>query len=188
MAFLWQVMKSHLVMELEEPLKWLAARVSLQATENNQILSHNQTFQCATQNIVGIIFLYMSDEEVTSNIKAYELEQRYSRCSTVSGTRSHHCFIPQSKSTLSMKRLSSDEEGAKVKLYNDDNVTSIRSHEQLHQNLHPGKYVACLYHWVWYIDAVIERLDQNKDAYLYIKFMKQNHLVSTLPQELQNEC
>ena len=34
-----------------------------------------------------------------------------------------------------MKRLLSDEEGVKVKLYNDDNVTSIRSHEQLHQTL-----------------------------------------------------
>ena len=90
----------------------------------------------------------MSDEEVTSNIKAYYLEQKYSRFSTVSGTRSHHCFIPQSKSTLAMKRLSSDEEGAKVNLYNDDNVTSIWSHKQLHQNLQPGKYVVCLYHSV----------------------------------------
>ena len=43
-----------------------------------------------------------------------------------------------------------------MKLYNDDNVTSIQSHEQLHQNLHPGKYAACLYPRVWYIGAVIE--------------------------------
>ena len=71
-------------------------------------------------------------------------------------------------------------------LHNDDNVTSIRSHEQVHQNLQPGKYVACLYHRVWYIGAVIEQSDQNKDA--YIKFMKQNHLVLTWPQDLQNEC
>ena len=71
----------------------------------------------------------MSDDEVTSNIKVYELEQRYSRCSVVSGT-----------TTLVMKRLSSDEEGAKVKLFNEDNVTSIQSHEQLHHNLQPGKY------------------------------------------------
>ena len=63
-----------------------------------------------------------------------------------------------------MKRLSTDEEGAKVKLFNDDNVTSIQSHEQLHQNLQPGKYVACLYDSVWYICAVIERQDQNKDV------------------------
>ena len=130
-------------------------------------------------------FFCISDEEVTSNIKAYELKQRYSRCPTVPGTRSHHCFIPQSKSTLAMKRLSSDEEGVKVKLYNDDNVTSIRSREQLHQTLQPGKYVASLYHSVWYIGAVIERSDQNKGA--YIKFIKRNHLVSTWPQDLQND-
>ena len=85
-----------------------------------------------------------------------------------------------------MKRLSSDEKGARVKLFNDDNITSIRSHELLHQNLPPGKYDACLYHSVWYIGAVIERSDQNK--YVYIKFMKQNYLVFTLPQNLQNEC
>ena len=127
-------------------------------------------------------FFYMSDEKVTSNIKAYELEQRYSRCATLSGTRSHHCFTPQSKSTLATKKLSSDEEGAKVKLYNDDNNPSIRSHEQRHQNLQPGKYVACLYHRVWCIGAVTEQSDQNKDA--YIKFIKRNHLVSTWPQYL----
>ena len=77
----------------------------------------------------------MSNEEVTSNVKAYELEQRYSRCSTVSSTTSHHCFIPQSKSTLVTKWLSSDKVGAAVNLFNNDNVTLIWSHEQLHQNL-----------------------------------------------------
>ena len=84
-----------------------------------------------------------------------------------------------------MKKLSSDEEGVKVKLFNDDNVTSIWSREQLHQNLQPGKYVASLYHSVWFIGAVIERSDQNKVA--YIKFIKRNHLVSTWPQDLQND-
>ena len=64
-------------------------------------------------------------------------------------------------------------------------LTSIRSHEQLHPNLQPGKYVTCLYHSVWYIGAVIERSDQNKVA--YIKFMKRNYLVSTWPQDLQND-
>ena len=141
--------------------KRLVARASLQATENNQIWNPNQMFQCATQNIVGIIFFYMSDEEVNNNIKAYELKLSYSRCSTVTGTRSHHCFIPQSTPTFVVKRFSTDE-GAKVKLFNDDNVTSILSHEQLHQNLRPGKYVACLYDSVWYICAVTERLDKTR--------------------------
>ena len=88
--------------------------------------------------------------------------------STVSGTRSHHCFILQSKPTLAMKRLSSDEEGAIAKLYNDDKVTSIWSHEQLHQNLQSENYVACLYHRAWYIEAVIEQfLLDNCDAFVF---------------------
>ena len=66
-----------------------------------------------------------------------------------------------------MKRLSSDEEGVKVKLYN---VTSIRSREQLHQTLQSGKYLCFLYYRVRYIGAVIKRSDQSNDA--YIKFMK----------------
>ena len=45
--------------------------------------------------------------------------------------------------------------------------------------------LACITHSVWYIGAVIERSDQNKDA--YIKFMKRNHLASTWPQDLQND-
>ena len=116
----------------------------LQVNENNQILNPNQVFQWITQNIVGIIFFYMSEKEGNSNVKAYELEQRYSRCSTVSSTTSHHGFIPQSKSTLVMKRLSSDEVGAKLKLFNHDNVTLIWSHEQLHQNLQTWKICACM--------------------------------------------
>ena len=136
-------MESHLVMELEKPQSSSWQEQSLQGNKNNQILNLNQMFQWTTQNIVGIIFLYMSDEKVTSNVKACELDQRYTRCSTVSSTTSHHCFIPQSKSTLVMKRLSSDEVGAKVKLFNNDNATLIPSHEQLHQNLQTCK-ICCL--------------------------------------------
>ena len=73
----------------------------------------------------------MSDKEVANNIKPYELEQRFLRCSIISGTRYHHCLILQFKSTLEMKRLSTDEEGAKMKLFNDDSVTSFRSHEMM---------------------------------------------------------
>ena len=62
-----------------------------------------------------------------------------------------------------MKRLLLDEKGARVKLFNDDNITSIRSHEQVHQNLPPGKYDDCSHNSVWYIDTVIKQSDQNKD-------------------------
>ena len=49
-----------------------------------------------------------------------------------------------------------------------------------------NNYVSCTTEYGTFIGAVIERLDQNKDA--HIKFMKQNHVVSTWPQNLQNEC
>ena len=97
--------------EMTQKLKHLKIHKNL-SSENNQILNLNQMFQCTTQHCWNNFF-YMSDEEVLSNIKAYELQRRYSRCATVSGTRSRHCFTPQSKPTLAMKRLSSDEKELK---------------------------------------------------------------------------
>ena len=146
-------------------------------------------FQSATRNIFGIIFFYMSDEEVASNIKPYELEQRFSRCLIVSGTKYHRCFIPHFTSTLEMKTLLADEEGAKMKLFNDDSVTSIRSHEMMSSYIKiynmENMLLACITVYGT-IGAVIERSDRNKDV--YIKYMKQNHSVLTWPQDLQNEC
>ena len=54
-------------------------------------------------------------------------------CTTISGTRSYHCFIPLSKSKLVMKRLSLDDEGVLVKLY-DDTTKSVLPHLQLIEN------------------------------------------------------
>ena len=50
-----------------------------------------------------------------------------------------------SKSKLVMKRLSLDDKGVLVKLY-DDTTKSVLPHLQLIENdLYPGKYVACIY-------------------------------------------
>ena len=45
--------------------KQFIARETLQATENYQILSPYQMFQWAKQNIAGIIFFYVADQEVS---------------------------------------------------------------------------------------------------------------------------
>ena len=97
--------------EMTQKLKHLRIHKN-SSSENNQILNPYQMFQCTTQHCWNNFFSG-SDEKVTNNIKAYELERRYSRCATVSGTKSHHCFTPQPKSTLAMKRLSSDEKELK---------------------------------------------------------------------------
>ena len=75
-----------------------------------------------------------------------------------------------SKSKLVMKRLSLDDEGVLVKLY-DDTTKSVLPHLQLIENdLYPGKYVACIYDQDWFIGVITERSNKNKDV--YIKFMK----------------
>ena len=56
----------------------------------------------------------MVDQEVSNNAKTYQLEQRYSNCTTISSTTSHHCFILLLKFRLVRKKLSSDDEGAQV--------------------------------------------------------------------------
>ena len=49
----------------------------------------------------------MADQEVSKNAKTYQLEQKYSNCTTVSGTRFPHCFcficfIPLSQGSLNI--------------------------------------------------------------------------------------
>ena len=78
-------------------IKRFVARETLQATENYQILSPYQMFQRAKQNIAEIIFFYVVDQEVSKNAKTCQLEQKYSNCTTVSGTRFSYCFIPLSQ-------------------------------------------------------------------------------------------
>lgn len=89
--------------------KRLVARASLQATEEDQILTPLQMFQWADENKDGIKFFFVSDDDVQRTANKYQLEKRYSLSKTVSGTCSHHCFIPVSEGSLEMWRLSADD-------------------------------------------------------------------------------
>ena len=100
-------------------------------------------FEWANTNISGIKFFYISDEDVSNHIISYQLESRYSQCKTISGTRSHHCFIPMSESSLIMKRISKDENGSKVFL--KEKEAAVWSQLQTNDFLQPGQYVACWY-------------------------------------------
>ena len=37
-------------------------------------------FQWVKQNIAGIIFFYVADQEVSKNAKTYQLQQKYLNC------------------------------------------------------------------------------------------------------------
>ena len=83
---LQQAITSCLAMKIGETTKRLVARASLHATENYQTLTLYHMFQWANQNISGMVFFYMVDQEVLNNAKTYQLEQRYSNCTTISDT------------------------------------------------------------------------------------------------------
>ena len=93
--------------------KGLVARASLQATENYQILLSYHMSQWANQNIAEIIFFNVSDQ-VSNNAKNLSTRIKKLKLYNNSGTISHHCFIPLTKSRLVTKRLSLDDEEAQV--------------------------------------------------------------------------
>ena len=83
-------------------------KASLQATVTNQILTPQHMFALA---IAGIKYLYIREKDIAKNLQDFAHEERYARCKTILGTRSHHSFIPISETVLEMKRLSSDVVG-----------------------------------------------------------------------------
>ena len=69
----------------------------------------------------------------------------------------------------------------KRKIY-DDTIKSVLPHLQLIRNdLHIGKYFACIYDEDWYIGVITEYSVKNKDV--YIKFINQNNLLLNMATE-----
>ena len=63
------------------------------------------------------------------------------------------------------------------------------------QNMHikntdedqPGKYIACLYEYEWYIGITIERSVEHSD--LFVKFMKRyKDTILSWPRKIQDQC
>ena len=77
-------------------------KTSLQATVTSQILTPQHMFALA---IAGIKHLYINEKDIAKNFQDFAHEERYARCKTIPGTRSHHSFIPISETVLEMKRF-----------------------------------------------------------------------------------
>ena len=103
------------------------ARASLQAPIENQILTPHHMFTWADQNIDGIKFSFVSDD-VNGNTHLYQLEECYSSSKTVSGTSSHHSFVPISEGALEMRQLSADEECTIISLGEQLSTIPDKSH------------------------------------------------------------
>ena len=71
---------------------------------SNQILTADKVFEFYVEQIKGIDFLFLKDQEI-GNVRV-NMEERYKRTDTVPGTRSFHQFIPISDSIIDAKYVS----------------------------------------------------------------------------------
>ena len=174
-------------------VKRLTARASLQATDANHILTPMQMFQWATENIKNITFFFISAEDIKKHEETFELERRYALAKTITGTRSHHCFIPISKNKIRMKRISQDRiftdvsTGQQVDSERSETAEYLESEQSQADQLQnstffqPGKYIACIYDDDWFIGSIVERSDEHGDV--YVKFMKRVNNILTWPSD-----
>ena len=88
-------------------VKQLVTRASLQRPISNQILTADKMFEFCVEEIKGIDFLFLKNQEI-GNIRV-NMEERYKRADTVPGTRSFHQFIPISDSIIGAKYVSDDQ-------------------------------------------------------------------------------
>ena len=82
-------------------VKRLVTRATLQRPISNQILAADKMFEFCVEEIKGIDFLFLKNQEI-GNIRV-NMEERYKRADTVPGTRSFHQFIPISDSIIGAK-------------------------------------------------------------------------------------
>lgn len=174
-------------------VKRLVARASLQATNCNQILTASNMFQWSHKNIKGVQFLFVSSEDISQHEKDFKLEERYTEAKTVSGTRSHHSFIPVSSHTLEMRRISQDSIFNTVKTSSTQVSESEESRVGLRpvgvhpDDYQPGQYIACMYDNEWFVANIVERSDEQEDV--FVKFMKRVNTTLSWPAESrQHSC
>lgn len=145
-----------------------AARSSLQATTSNHILTPMDLFSWAERHIINIHFIWISKEKVLKMGK--NLEKRFSKSTTIPGTRDNHSFIPVSPNYLQVSRFSGDP-GFILDMSGNRPQIKIPTTQHLHDldDMIPGTYVACIYDQHWWIGNIREVSELEKD--IHINFM-----------------
>ena len=82
-------------------LKRLAAKASLQRSAKNLILTAQDLFKWAKENLKETIILFISTEAHTEITK--ELKTRFSESITIPGTLNYHASIPNENGQLQLK-------------------------------------------------------------------------------------
>ncbi|XP_072043498.1 uncharacterized protein [Amphiura filiformis] len=143
-------------------VKRLVRRASLQAVSDNHILSPKDLYEWASANIEKVLFFFVSSTDIERH-KA-NIENRMLNAKTMSGSRSHHKFVPFNEDELRMFRISSDETSSIICATKEPNAP-LASPTMLTvsgkvtatdmTDLGAGKHIAAVYDKEWYI-CIIE--------------------------------
>jgi len=139
-------------------VKHLASRYSLQHPSGGHILTPGQLHDWAVANIKGILFFYVSTDDIEHHKEM--LAERFDTARTVPGTRSHHCFKPTSSTSMEISRVSVDEVATTVTI----NATpAIMVH-----HYQAGQYVAVVHNQHWYLSNVVDVSQEHQDLTVII--------------------
>ena len=165
-------------------VKRLVARASLQAPINNQILTPHDMYNWLKNNVDGIDFFFISQDQVKLNSIKYKLPERFEACKTIAGVRSHHSFIPCVGNKLEMRRVSLDSIYTIVTLGSGNEEQIIVRWE----DCKPGKYIACLYDANWYVGNIKDYSDEHSDVRVSFMTKSEKNLLSWPIGSRKDEC
>ena len=149
---------------IRRTVKCLVANASLKIQHDECILTPMQLYEWAAENVKVIHFFYISSENANASCIKFCLDKCYSFGSMLDETGSQHSFIPVSLNSGAMWRTSFDDIFSYVTFCHNNTGTSM---------LQPGRYIAYLYEYKWYIAIIMDRCDENN---VKAKFMRHNRL------------
>ena len=129
-------------------MKILVKLESLRMPFENQFLTPWDMYEWADENIENIKFFYVSTEGIASHTSVNQI--RLTTAETIDGTRSYHCFRPNSETKLELYTLSADEIFV---------VKNLHASKGLFVDigcLKIGHYVAAVYEGQWYPSSNLE--------------------------------
>ena len=129
-------------------VKRYVAKCSLQRPLHDQILSYQSMLDLCVREIPSITFFGVNQEEMV-NVRA-DLEDRFAKSNTMTGTRSSHHFAPISCSKIAHKLTREDSEFLQFDF--DKSLT-----EEIDiKNIKCFSYVSYIYNTFWWVGIVTE--------------------------------
>ena len=149
-------------------VKRLVRRASLQAASSGHILTPEDFYNWCTTNIHNITFRYITTEQIQTHES--KICERMANAKTLTGSRSHHKFVPINDHDLRMFRLSADDSSTLINATKTQDLNIPNSFTPVDPSkLNAGKFIAAVYDDAWYIGLIESVSTIHEDA--MIKFM-----------------